>query len=373
MGKEYNDGLEKKSEGKNKIIFLLLIIISVLLAVIVSIFVIISMKNKPMEKKNRDSQESSSSSIVHTSQITTADLFGTTSSSQVVTQKLCPICKSSVTKIDNNSGYIYCNDCGSRWRENANSYDIVTPNGQTTQITQEHNPDMGNGGNSGNAGSQISGQNGDPLAYSKAQLVDYYNSALKKSYSNKVNVSKIEQVDVSLSGVDVGNGMNADAMVRSIVENNTQKNGVVQSKSFVGGKSTDDGMPIKEFVLPTNLYEDAVKDISIMQQDGGYKMVITLKPEVCAYNDKAKYNASCVWPVDVFKIDFGMAVSVEECMLNYPGTVITAIIDPQGRVSAVKTEMPVSVTDAKASAIGTDINVDSISGKWTCQNKFVFV
>ncbi len=371
MGKEYSDGLRKKTEGKNKIIILLLIIISVLLAVIVSIFVIISMKNKSDETENRHIEEVSSK--IHTSQITTEDLFGTTSVSQNITQVLCPFCGSTDVKISNNSDDLYCNYCGNRWRENANSYDIVTPDGQTTQTTQALSPNMGNGGNSENAGSQISGQNINPLSYSKAQLVDYYNSALKKSYSNKVNVSKIEQVDVSVSDVDVGNGVNADAMVRSIVENNTKKNGVVQSKSFVGGKSTDDGTPIKDFVLPANLYEDAVKNISIMQQDGGYKMVITLKPEVCAYNDKAKYNASCTWPLDVFKIDFGMAVSIEECMLNYPGTVITAIIDSQGRVSAVKTEVPVSVTDAKASAIGTDINVGSISGKWTCQNKFVYV
>lgn len=227
----------------------------------------------------------------------------------------------------------------------------------------------------GNAQTPVQGNN--PLNYNKAQLVDFYNAALKKSYSNKLNVSKTEQVDVKVGNVTVGGGgggLNISNMTNNIIASNTKKNGVVQTKSFVNGKATDDGTAIQQFVLPTNLYADAVQNINITQNGQGYKMVITLKEETCAHNGVAKYNASCTWPLDVGVIDFGEAVVIHKCTFYYPGTVLTAMIDSQGRVYAVKTEMPLEVSGAEATAAKiVQVKVDSISGKWTCVNELKFL
>ncbi len=225
----------------------------------------------------------------------------------------------------------------------------------------------------GNAQSPVQG-NG-PLGYNKAQLVDYYNAALKKSYTYKMNVSKVENVTVEVGKVNIKAGFSIDAtkMANSIISNNTKKNGVVQTKSFVGGTATDDGTSVQKFVLPTNLYADAVQDINITQSGQGYKMVIKLKPETCAHNGVAEYNASCSWPLDVGVIDFGQAVTIQECTFNYPGTVLTAMIDAQGRVYAVQTDMPLHVSNAKATAVGATITVESIDGRWICKNELKFL
>ena len=225
----------------------------------------------------------------------------------------------------------------------------------------------------GNTQSPVQG-NG-PLGYNKAQLVDYYNAALKKSYSYKMNVSKVENVTVEVGKVNIKAGINVDAtkMANSIISNNTKKNGVVQTKSFVGGKSTDDGTSVQQFVLPTNLYADAVQDINITQNGQGYKMVIKLKSETCSHDGVAKYNASCSWPLDVGVIDFGQAVTIQECTFNYPGTILTAMIDAQGRVYAVQTDMPLHVSNAKATAVGATITVESIDGRWVCKNELKFL
>ena len=244
----------------------------------------------------------------------------------------------------------------------------LTPGGDSSQQSPTNAGQQG-----GNAQTPAQNNSNNPLNYNKSQLISYYNSCLKKSYSQKMNATKTEQVDVSVSGIDIGNlNMDVDKFAQSIIANNTKKNGVVQAKSFVNGKATDDGSPVEKFVLPANLYDAAVKSITIKQNGQGYQVVIVLNQESCAHNGTAKYNASCAWPLDVGVIDFGQAVTINKCTFNYPGTKLTAMIDGQGRVYAVKTEMPLTVSNAEAKAVGINIKVGSISGKWTCVNEMNF-
>ncbi len=233
--------------------------------------------------------------------------------------------------------------------------------GANTNVQQNANQSQG----------QASAAN--PLNYSKSQLIAYYNSCLNKSYSQpKMNARKVEHVDVSVSGIDIGGlGMDVDKFAQDIIANNTKNNDVPKTMSFQNGKAGD-GTAASSFVLPANLYDGAVKSINAAQSGSGYKITIVLNQESCAHNGTAKYNASCAWPLDVNVIDFGQAVTINSCTFNYPGTVLTAIVDNQGRVTNVKVEMPLTVANAQAKAIGINITVGSISGKWTCTNTMSF-
>ena len=216
----------------------------------------------------------------------------------------------------------------------------------------------------------------NPLNYSKSQLIAYYNKCLNKSYSQpKVNATKTEHVDVSVSGIDIGNlNVDVDKFAQNIISSNTKNNDKLQTKSF-SGPTASDGTHITQFVLPANLYDAAVKNISISRNGNGYKIVFTLNPESCAHNGTAKYNASCAWPLDINVIDFGAAVTINSCTFNYPGTTITATIDSQGRVTNTLVEMPLTVSNAQAVINmfgGVNITVGSISGKWTCKNTMSF-
>ena len=213
----------------------------------------------------------------------------------------------------------------------------------------------------------------NPLEFDKAQLIDYYNTCLKNSYSQNMKATKTEQVDVKVSGIDIGGApLNADQFANSIIANNTKDNGVVQTKTFENGKAIEDNSPVEEFVAPTNLYNEAVKTIHIQKNGAGYRVVIILNSETCSHTETAEYNASCTWPLDINVIDFGSAVTIQECTFNYPGTKLTANIDREGRVTTLTTEMPLDVTNAKAKAVGINITVGSISGKWTCINEMNF-
>lgn len=232
-------------------------------------------------------------------------------------------------------------------------------------------------GQQGGAQQQTPVQNSEnPLNYSKSQLIAYYNKCLNKSYSQpKINATKTEHVDVSVSGIDIGNlNLDVDKFAQNIISSNTKNNDKLQTKTFTSPTASD-GTHITQFVLPANLYDAAVKTISVSKSGSGYKIVYTLNPESCAHNGTAKYNASCAWPLDINVIDFGAAVTINSCTFNYPGTTITATIDSQGRVTNTLVEMPLTVSNAQAVINifgGVNITVGSISGKWTCKNTMSF-
>ncbi len=259
-------------------------------------------------------------------------------------------------------------------QQSGGNYNTV-PNADNNVQTPDNNLVIDqNAGQQNNTPTQQPVQNAEnPLGYSKSQLIAYYNNCLKKSYSqSKVNATKTEVVDVAVSGIDIGSaGINADDFANNIIANNTKKNNQLQSKTFANGRAGD-GTDITTFVLPANLYDGAVKSISASKSGNGYQVVFVLNQESCSHTGVAKYNASCAWPLDINVIDFGAAVKINSCTFNYPGTKITAKIDAQGRVYDTVVEMPLTVANAQAKALGINITVGEINGKWTCHNTMSF-
>lgn len=258
-----------------------------------------------------------------------------------------------------------------------NGTTVTNVNGQT--VTQQNGTVINNNsngntaGNSGGSNNSAQPQASTVLGYDKNQLVAYYNACLKSSYSQaRMTDTKTEHVDVNVSGIDIGNlNWDVDQMAQNIISNNTKNNDKPTTMTFSNGRASD-GTAANQFVLPTNLYGDAVQSANIQQSGSGYKIVITLKQESCSHTGTARYNASCAWPLDINVIDFGSAITIQSCTFNYPGTVLTAYVDSQGRVNNVTVEMPLTVANAQGKALGITIKVGSISGKWTCKHKMTF-
>ncbi len=294
-----------------------------------------------------------------------------------VTSNVMPIIKEDGSVVQN--GGVQNNQNVQNNADNSNNNDqgvvnqqggaqVQTPQGSVGGNTNQVTPNQ-------QGGTQTPTQNNtaNPLTYSKSQLIAYYNSCLSKSYSQpRMNATKTEHVDVRVKGIDIGSlKLDVDKFAQDIISNNTKNNDKPQTKSFANGKASD-GTAASTFVLPTNLYDGAVKSINASQNGNGYKIVIVLNSESCAHTGVAKYNASCAWPLDINVIDFGAAVTINSCTFYYPGTVLTATIDAQGRVNNVVVEMPLTVSNAKAKALGVNITVGSIEGKWTCKNALTF-
>lgn len=291
-----------------------------------------------------------------------------------VTSNVMPIVKDSNNTVQNGG----LSGGSSQGTVNPNGV-VDTQQGVNGGDTQNPSGAVGGDTNQPTAGQQGSAQTPvqnnaeNPLTYSKSQLIAYYNKCLNKSYSQpKVNATKTEHVDVAVSGIDIGSlNLDVDEFAQNIISNNTKKNDQLQTKTYTNGK-TSDGTPITQFVLPANLYDAAVKSITVSKSGNGYQIKYTLNAESCSHTGTAKYNASCAWPLDINAIDFGAAVNIQSCTFNYPGTTITATIDSQGRVTNTLVEMPLTVANAQAKALGVTIKVASISGKWTCKNTMSF-
>ncbi|MDD6276903.1 MAG: hypothetical protein PUB20_08810 [Clostridia bacterium] len=232
---------------------------------------------------------------------------------------------------------------------------------------------QGNSNTQSNSTTKSNSNSVNPLSFNKAQLAAYYNSCLKKSYSQaKMTATKTQHVNVTVSGIDIGSlNMDVDKMAQSIISSNTKNNDKPETKTFTNGKASD-GTSASSFVEPANLYAEAAKSITIKQSGSGYVMNIVLNQESCSHTGTAKYNASCSMPLDINAIDFGAIATINKCEFNYPGTKLTATIDSQGRVTRIDTTMPLTVKDAEGKAMGVTIKVASISGTWTCHDVMKF-
>lgn len=248
----------------------------------------------------------------------------------------------------------------------ADNSGTVTPNSNT--VTPQQNGNTSGGNTAGNSGTVSSS---DPLSFNTAQIINYYNTALRKTYSQpKFNVTKTEVIDVQL-GEMLLNGKPAtgiQGLANDVVAKNAAKGGT-KKRSYTSGNVVVDAR--ERFILPTNLTSAGVRACSISKSGAGYVVNFTLKEERCDFRTKPPYNSSCTFPLDFTEIDLGSIGQITSAQFYYPGTTLQAQIDGQGRVVKTYVVMPLQVDNAEGKGLGQTLNMD-ISGRWLCTNVFSF-
>ena len=264
-----------------------------------------------------------------------------------------------------------------------NGTTVTNVNGQT--VTQQNGTVANNNNavsnNSGGSNNSAQPQASAVLGYNKNQIVAYYNSCLKSSYSQaRMTDRKTEQVTIGVDSVTINGGEKND-VVTNIAKNiasNNQKD-TDETMSFYNGIASD-GTVASTYVLPTNLSVSGVKSASIFRNDNGYKIVIALISETCEHTSQPPYNASCAWPLDIDEVAGALDgfAEVTQAQFKYPGTTLTANIDAAGRVSFVRVDMPLTVTDGTGVVTknipgfkGMTITA-SAHGKWICTHTLSF-
>ncbi len=224
-----------------------------------------------------------------------------------------------------------------------------------------------------NNGGQVTQQqsSANPTSYSKAELVNYYNNCLKKTYSQRAfTVTKTEVVDVQIKSLLL-NGSQSNFLqnaANSILESNKKKAANNSgTKSFSGGNVADN----ERYILPTNLYANAVRSASASKSGSGYVVNFTLNAESCNFTTKPPYNSSCTFPLDINEVDLGNLGQITSANFYYPGTTLQATIDGNGRVVKTYVVMPLNVTNAEGTGAGQTVTAE-ISGQWLCTNIFSF-
>lgn len=269
-----------------------------------------------------------------------------------------------------------------------NTGTVQNPNGTVTNVNGQTvtnasgtvanaNGTVSNGGTNTAAQPQASAV----LGYNKNQIVAYYNTCLQSSYAqSKMTDRKTEQVTIGVDSVTINGGENNSTITKvanSIASKNQKQ--VDETKSFSGGRASD-GTAASTYVLPANLTSAGVKSASISKNGSGYKVVITLVAESCGHTTKPPYNASCAWPLDINEVVGALDgfAKITQAQFAYPGTTLTANIDAAGRVSFVRVDMPLTVTNGTGEVTynfpglkGTVITA-SAHGKWICTHTMSF-
>lgn len=217
------------------------------------------------------------------------------------------------------------------------------------------------------------------LNYDKAQIIAYYNTCLRNSYSQaKMTDKKTEKVTIAVDSVTI-NGGESNKTITSIANKLASSNqkATEDSKSFSRGTASD-GTSAAKFVLPANLTANGAKKASISKNGTGYKVVITLVAESCNYNTMPPHNAACAWPLDVSEVTKALNgfADITAATFAYPGTTLTATIDGAGRVNSVRVDMPLTVSNGTGVVTAAVFNGTTITasahGEWVCTHTMTF-
>ena len=258
---------------------------------------------------------------------------------------------------------------------NANGQTVTTAGGTGTVINNDSGTSTGGSSTGGSAQPAAS----SVLGYNKNQIVAYYNTCLQSSYAQpKMTDRKTEKVTIGVDSVkfnDGGTNSTITSFANSIASKNQKQ--TEESKSFSNGRASD-GTAASTYVLPANLSSAGVRSASISKSGNGYKVVITLVAESCGHTSKPPYNASCAWPLDINEVVGALNgfAEITQAQFSYPGTTLTATIDAAGRVSYVRVDMPLTVTDGTgvitAAIFKGNKIIASAHGKWVCTHTMSF-
>ena len=241
--------------------------------------------------------------------------------------------------------------------EEAENSDESLPSDEAQQ-TEEVKPDAQQ--------TEKAADSNDPTKFSKAQVVNYYNTCLKNTYNlPKLTISKTEDIKIVIDDVNPG----GDAVVNlgnKII--NKYAKATDYTDTFANGKSNSGGDDAQEFSMHANLDPAGAKTATVTKKGDGYEINIAVASEKATLEKRPVYNSQCSNPLDLGAIDlFGLKITQAD--FNYPGTTLKAVVDSKGRVTSAVTYMPMNGSGAGKLIISGGATVH---GSMTKSAKFSF-
>ena len=216
----------------------------------------------------------------------------------------------------------------------------------------------------GSAGSTAA----DPTKYSKAQIVDYYNNAIKNTAkAAKLTVTKTENISIVVDTMKP----DSDTLKKIINENVLSKYAKpsTESKSFTNGVASDKTKAI-DYLPKSKLEAAGVKTASIVKSGSNYVVtIVTIAEKTTLQNPKAKYVSQCAAPLDLASVDLG-PIKIIQADMNYPGVTIKATVSANGTLVSSSIDQPLNGTGT-ANVIGLKPSA-TVHGAWTQKNTYKY-
>lgn len=227
----------------------------------------------------------------------------------------------------------------------------------------------GSSSSAGNANSgSASSTAADPTKYSKAQIVDYYNNAIKNTAkAAKLAVTKTENISIVVDTMKP----DSDTLKKIINENVLSKYAKpsTESKSFTNGVASDKTKAI-DYLPKSRLEAAGVKTASIVKNGSNYVVtIVTIAEKTTLQNPKAKYVEQCAAPLDLASVDLG-PIKIIQADMNYPGVTIKATVSANGTLVSSSIDQPLNGTGT-ANVIGLKPSA-TVHGAWTQKNTYKY-
>lgn len=227
----------------------------------------------------------------------------------------------------------------------------------------------GSSSSAGNANSgSASSTAADPTKYSKAQIVDYYNNAIKNTAkAAKLTVTKTENISIVVDTMKP----DSDTLKKIINENVLSKYAKpsTDSKSFTNGVASDKTKAI-DYLPKSRLEAAGVKTASIVKSGSNYVVtIVTIAEKTTLQNPKAKYVEECASPLDLASVDLG-PIKIIQADMNYPGVTIKATVSANGTLVSSSIDQPLNGTGT-ANVIGLKPSA-TVHGAWTQKNTYKY-
>lgn len=216
----------------------------------------------------------------------------------------------------------------------------------------------------GSAGSTAA----DPTKYSKAQIVDYYNNAIKNTAkAAKLSVTKTENISIVVDTMKP----DSDTLKKIINENVLSKYAKpsTDSKSFTNGVASDKTKAI-DYLPKSKLEAAGVKTASIVKNGSNYVVtIVTIAEKTTLQNPKAKYVSQCAAPLDLASVDLG-PIKIIQADMNYPGVTIKATVSAKGTLVSSSIDQPLNGTGT-ANVFSFKPSA-TVHGAWTQKNTYKY-
>lgn len=227
----------------------------------------------------------------------------------------------------------------------------------------------GSSSSAGNANNgSASSTAADPTKYSKAQIVDYYNNAIKNTAkAAKLTVTKTENISIVVDTMKP----DSDTLKKIINENVLSKYAKpsTDSKSFTNGVASDKTKAI-DYLPKSKLEAAGVKTASIVKSGSNYVVtIVTIAEKTTLQNPKAKYVSQCAAPLDLASVDLG-PIKIIQADMNYPGVTIKATVSANGTLVSSSIDQPLNGTGT-ANVIGLKPSA-TVHGAWTQKNTYKY-
>ncbi len=164
----------------------------------------------------------------------------------------------------------------------------------------------------------------DDTPISEKEIVDFYNTALNKTYSQakKIKIVTDEVCTYTFNGEKTVFGSDP----------------IETEAEFVNGLDEDD-FPVSAYGPDTKLTEDMLNSVAFIKNSNSNEIRMVIKPEKVAVRKDSVYNAAGGFPFES-SFDGTELKDYTSGSVTYTGTEIKAVIDNSGRVTELTVKTP---------------------------------